>query len=259
MESITRPQSGCLPAQAVLFSMELATARAANSASASDAAPLTLTVTNLSAPSPSCTIIIASSWQTFSKAWKKVFQSLEFSLSGWMPAAPLARASTVSLVLWSPSIEMRLKLRSTALFKEACSACGSTVASVAMNDSMVAMLGSIIPAPLAKPTIFTVRPSSCTSATETLGRVSVVIIASAVSCTWPIRAFSTSVPMPETILSNGSCGPIFPVEQTKISCGSQPSNLAVSAAMSFAATMPLEPVQALAIPLFMTMARAIPC
>ena len=51
--------------------------------------------------------------------------------------------------------------------------------------------------------------------------------------------------MPGTILSSGSCGPIRPVEQINTSCGSHPIILAVSAAISLAATIPADPVQAI--------------
>src|SRR5258706_284608 len=67
-----RPQFGSPPHQLVFTNELLATARAAASASPNDRAPETRTVTKRETPSPSRTIIFASSRQTwFSADWNK--------------------------------------------------------------------------------------------------------------------------------------------------------------------------------------------
>ena len=84
---------------------------------------------------------------------------------------------------------------------------------------MVAILGSIIPAPFAKPVKTTSWPATETVRIATLGRVSVVIMASAVVVTCALLAEVTNFSMPLLILSRGSWGPILPVEQTNTSSG----------------------------------------
>ena len=66
-----------------------------------------------------------------------------------MPAAPVANASTVSLVEVSLSTVVALKLRSTARFSIGRRMAAGTAASVKMKASMVAMSGAIMPEPLA--------------------------------------------------------------------------------------------------------------
>src|SRR2546423_10906504 len=108
-----RPQFGSPPHQLVLTSELLATARTAASASAKDLAPLTRKVTKRETPSPSRTIILANSRQTWLRANWKVSASFNRAPGGpWLrlapaspllapalSASPLARRSTVSLVL----------------------------------------------------------------------------------------------------------------------------------------------------------------
>ncbi len=74
-------------------------------------------------------------------------------------------SATVSDVEVSLSTEMRLKLWAVASASAARSASRGTSRSVSRNTSIVARFGSIIPAPLAIPTI---RPPP-TSATRTFG------------------------------------------------------------------------------------------
>ena len=57
----------------------------------------------------------------------------------------------MSFVLMSPSTVMRLKLCSTATESARCSSFFSTGASVVRTQSIVAMFGSIMPAPFAMP------------------------------------------------------------------------------------------------------------
>lgn len=75
----------------------------------------------------------------------------------------------------SPSTVTWLKVRSTTRRHPALKASWGTRASVTRKASMVAMLGWIMPLPLARPTIL----APATSASATLGRVSVVRMASA--------------------------------------------------------------------------------
>ena len=71
---------------------------------------------------------------------------------------PLASARQVSFVDMSPSTVMALNDVSTARRKHRSSAGASTAASVMMKESMVAMLGMIMPAPLAMPATAYVTP-----------------------------------------------------------------------------------------------------
>ena len=72
--------------------------------------------------------------------------------SGTSAARCELSASTMSLVLWSLSTEILLKLSRTAAANRRCSVSRPTAASVSRNASIVAIDGSIMPAPLAMPT-----------------------------------------------------------------------------------------------------------
>jgi hypothetical protein len=65
--------------------------------------------------------------------------------------------------------------------------------------------------------------------------------------------------MPGTTLSIFNPTPMTPVDATSTASAAHPSGAAVSAAIVSAFARPSLPVQALAQPLFTTMARAIPC
>ena len=92
-------------------------------------------------------------------------------------AAPVANASRVSEVEVSLSMVTALKVSSTPLFSSDCSASAEIGASVNTNDSIVAMSGAIMPAPLAMPLMVTVALPSFTLAVATFGKVSVVMMA----------------------------------------------------------------------------------
>ena len=64
-------------------------------------------------------------------------------------------------------------------------ACATIGASVKTKDSMVAMSGAIMPAPLAMPQMVTGVPPSRAIAAAPFGNVSVVMIALAASCQAP--------------------------------------------------------------------------
>ena len=85
--------------------------------------------------------------------------------------------NSASLVEVSPSTVIRLNVASASSLVTARSQAGLTRASVTTNARVVAMLGAIMPAPLAQPT--TTAPSAV--ATWILGPLSVVRIASAKS------------------------------------------------------------------------------
>jgi hypothetical protein len=89
----------------------------------------------------------------------------------------VAKASSVSEVEVSPSIVTALNVSSTPLLSRACRAAGAIGASVKMKDSIVAMSGAIMPAPLAMPLMVTLALPSLTVAVATFGKVSVVMIA----------------------------------------------------------------------------------
>ena len=98
------------------------------------------------------------------------------------PAAPLASTAAVSEVEVSVSTDRQLKVSSTAPRKARSSSSGASSASVRTSAIMVAMSGSIMPTPLATPTISAVPPPVVGSvARATFGWVSVVIIAVATS------------------------------------------------------------------------------
>ena len=97
------------------------------------------------------------------------------------PEAPLARTSAQSLVLWVPSTEITLNEQAIAARSSRRSRSGSTAASVVTSVIVVAMSGRIIPAPLAIAPIRTSRPCRVRVAWASLVERSVVRIARAAS------------------------------------------------------------------------------
>ena len=104
-------------------------------------------------------------------------------------------------------------------------------ASVMMNESMVAMSGWIMPAPLATPAIL----APPTSAVAIFGTVSVVMIPRASSSMFVGRSAETSAGSAPRSLSSGKGRPITPVDETTISFRLQPSCSASAAADNCAA------------------------
>ena len=174
-----RPQLGSAPLTAVLTSGELATLRAASSASRRLAAPRTQNVTTLVPPSASSTSIRASRPIRASTPAANCRSPRPPVSTGRFSARPLARIATVSLVDVSESTVTRLNERSTARRTTPFSTPRATAASVATKQNIVARCGSIIPTPLAIPPSVTVRPLTSRRSAASLGRVSVVMIASA--------------------------------------------------------------------------------
>src|SRR4029453_6338710 len=99
---------------------------------------------------------------------------------------------------------------STPLLSSACSTEEESGASVNTKDSIVAISGMIMPAPLAMPLMVTLVLPSFTVAVATFGKVSVVMIALAASIQWSDVAASASVASTPSNLVASSGSPIPP-------------------------------------------------
>src|SRR5690606_26696178 len=172
------PQLGSLPNMAVLTSEELDMERISLRAIFSDRAFVTRYSINLEAPSPSETINLAR-WIKSSKSLSlnNPYPGSSLDITFLLPARPLAMTATISLVEVSPSTVIMLKDLSTQYLSVSCSRFSSMAKSVTTQASMVAILGWIIPEPLATPPRFTVSPSATKSTNRSLAKVSVVRIA----------------------------------------------------------------------------------
>ena len=161
-------------------------------ASRREAAPRTVTVTSLVAPSPSATSMRASRSRSASRA-RANWRSPRLPRSrATFSARPLARTATVSLVDWSPSTVIRLNERSTPRRVTPARASRAMTASVVTKQNIVARCGSSIPTPLAMPPSVTGRPPTSTRSAASLGRVSVVMMASAAARPpWGERALTS--------------------------------------------------------------------
>mmetsp|Transcript_14633 Transcript_14633/g.47824 ORF Transcript_14633/g.47824 Transcript_14633/m.47824 type:complete len:208 (-) Transcript_14633:690-1313(-) len=145
-----RPMFGSLPAIAVLTRGEFTTALPTPRARSKVGAPLTAIRITWVVPSPFRATSAASSEQTDRRAAPN--SSRAASPAGSTLACE-DRTTRVSEVDWSPSMDMQLKLRSAAPESIRCSSARGTSTSVRMKQSIVAMFGSIMPAPFAMPTI----------------------------------------------------------------------------------------------------------
>ena len=125
-----------------------------------------------------------------------------------------------------------------------------------MKDSIVAMLGWIIPTPLADPPTVTTRPSISSETAASFSCVSVVMIDRAKSL--PPSSLRRTLPMFWRISAIGSSTPIMPVLATSTSSSSTPACRAASAAISCASSRPCSPTQQFAHPLFATTDCAVP-
>ena len=124
------------------------------------------------------------------------------------PRSPEDRRIAVSLVLWSESTEILLRLLSTHHARCPRSSSRATATSVSRKHRSVAMLGSIIPAPFAVPTM---RPFP-TAADLTLGKASVVMMARATGRIESAWSDAASAGSPWRISWTGSSQPMMPVE-----------------------------------------------
>ena len=86
-----------------------------------------------------------------------------------LAAAPVANSISVSEVEVSLSTVTALKVLPTPFESSACSTGAAIGASVATKDSIVAMSGAIMPAPLAMPLIVTSTPPRSTLAVAYFG------------------------------------------------------------------------------------------
>ena len=164
----------------------------------------------------------------------------------------------MSLVDWSESIVVRLKEPSTARRTTAPSAPRATTASVATKQNMVARWGSSIATPLAIPPIVTGRPPMSTRSAASLGRVSVVMIASAAARPPCGESDFASFGRAARILSIGSGTPMTPVAAISTWFAGIRRSSPTSRVISRASLMPCSPVQTLAQPLDATIAWAWP-
>ena len=138
-------------------------------------------------------------------------------LIGSLPAAPLARMASISFVEVSPSIEIILNVSSATSLHAFCRSSGAMSASVVTKQSIVAILGWIMPEPFAMPPIVhSLSPIGKRTAT-CLRFVSVVMIASAASPLPPVESDAASAGMASLIGPSGSGWPITPVEATTTS------------------------------------------
>src|SRR5882724_141094 len=247
-----RPQLGSWPLMAVFTSGELATLRAATSASFRLAAPRTMIETSLVAPSPSCTSMRASRPVSASSAAANSRVPRPPRSIGGFSARPLAMTATVSLVEVSLSTVMRLNERSTVRLSTGSSAPRATAASVVTKQNIVAMWGSIMPTPLAIPPRVTVRPPISQRSAASFVRVSVVRMASAAACPPCGESDFTSVGMAARILSIGSGWPMTPVAPTSTCEAGIRSRSATCLTISRASRMPRSPLQTLEQPLLTT-------
>ena len=168
--------------------------------------------------------------------------------TGGLPAAAVATSAQASLVEVSPSTVMRLKLASTASPTIERNARGSTAASVAMNASIVAMSGRIIPEPLAIPVTVTVRPPRSRVRDAPLGTVSVVAMAAAASSQPSPLSRPAAAGTARSKRSTGSGSPMTPVENGSTLSAGAPVAPATSAQHRRASSIPRAPVPAFAFP-----------
>src|ERR1700692_3766278 len=119
-----------------------------------------------------------------------------------------------------------VKVSSTPLLSSDCSTLEDSGASVNTNDSMVAMSGMIMPAPLAMPLMVTLALPSFTVAVATFGKVSVVMMALAAFIQSPGAACSASVASTPSNLVASSGSPITPGGARNTSLAVQPTALA---------------------------------
>ena len=126
-------------------------------------------------------------------------------------------------MLVSPSTVIALKERSTARFTIACQTGAGTPASQLSMPSMVAMLGWIIPEPLAMPPMRTRRPPRSVSRAICLSTRSVVRIARAAPSPPSELSAATRGSSPASRMSMGIGTPITPVEQISTSSAARPN------------------------------------
>ena len=254
-----RPRFGSEAKNAVLTSGECAMPKATRRQSSTVRPPSTRIAMNLVAPSPSRTIACASSTATASIAARSAGRRGSSARAiGAIGALPVAASTKLSLVDVSPSTVAPLNDTSATSRSSGCRTARATGASVAMNASIVAMSGWIMPAPFAMPVTVTVAPSIVACRDAPLGTVSVVMIAFAASNQPSARALARAAGSAATSRSTGSGSMITPVEYVSTSCSGQARIDAKAAAVVAASATPRSPVPAFALPALTTSPRSRP-
>ena len=178
---------------------------------------------------------------------------------GALPAMPLAMMETMSLVEVSPSTLSMLKVSAVTVVSARLSATEEMAASVVRKHSMVAMLGAIMPLPLAMPPSLHVLPPRGKRTATSLETVSVVMMASAARVPPAGVSSSESASLPKFFWKGSSVmgWPITPVEATITSSAFTPMYCSTREHMPSAISMPLA-LQVLALPLLQMTACAMP-
>ena len=167
---------------------------------------------------------------------------------------PFAMTATMSFVEVSPSTMTMLKVPGTSSVSAFASIAGLIAQSEVMKPSIVAILGQIMPLPLAMQPMRHSTPPAVKLRAISFGCVSVVIIASAAGALSPERAFMSSG-MPRSKGSMLIAWPMTPVEATMTSSGAMPSSAASSSQVFSAMYSPFA-LQVFALPLLQIIARA---
>ena len=178
--------------------------------------------------------------------------------SGVSGTCPVDAITKLSLVDVSPSTVAQLNETSAISRAIAVRMSAGIGASVARNESIVAMFGWIIPEPFAIPVTVIGTPSTIVRRDAPLGTVSVVMIDRAASNQPSLRAAACATGSAATIFSNGSGSMITPVENGRTSSGAQRSNSPTAAHVDRAALSPGWPVPAFALPALTISARSDP-
>jgi|GEM_PF-4555552 len=127
-----------------------------------------------------------------------------------------------------------------------------------MKQSIVAMLGWIMPEPLAMAPMVTAAPPTSNSTAISFFMVSVVRMASRASMEPAFESPATRASMPPSIGATSSWTPMTPVDATTTSSAFTGRRSATRAAMRSAAAMPWSPLQVFALPEFTMTAWARP-
>ena len=209
---------------AVLTRLEPTTDLAIIRASSSLGALTTLTSINLVAPSPSLAIFLAKSCMTKLSMAENFSKSAVSGKISLLRVQPFDRTKTISFVEVSPSTVIWLKVFSTFCERASCRVSLEITASQVIKASMVAILGWIMPEPLATPAMVTSsRPNISVTATVLIS-VSVVSMALEKSSALPLI---TNLDKPFFRVSIGKSSPMTPVEATATVSGSTPNFSAV--------------------------------
>ncbi len=145
----------------------------------------------------------------------------------------------MSFVDMHPSESTRSKVIRVAARSARSSWSESSTASVVMTTSIVASPGASMPAPLAIPP--TAQPAS-ERRSASLGRVSVVMIASAAPSPESPASAVAACATPAVSFATSSCSPMRPVEHTRTSPAETPRASPTASAVACVVWKPREPV-----------------